>query len=191
MSEGKRVEASHIWEKHEDEPAHRRALDLGTAGEFIVCADLILAGFRAFQSSQGLPYDVVADFGGNLIRIAVKSTTAPRSRPARENSRVCYQFMVSRGRRLSSGKTDGRAYDPADVDLVAFCGLDTRRVAYCSILECARSMHIDASDGREGEIAYTTGRQRKTFDQFTLERALDVHFGRLPPRKIIGRERIS
>ena len=36
-------------------------LQKGKAGEYLVCADLILKGFVAFISEQGLPYDVVLD----------------------------------------------------------------------------------------------------------------------------------
>jgi hypothetical protein len=42
-----------------------RALELGKAAEHIVCADLILAGYRAFLADQGLPYDVVFDQGND------------------------------------------------------------------------------------------------------------------------------
>ncbi len=184
---GKRVENSHIWDRQNENWYCHRATEIGSAGEYIVCADLILQGYRAFPSAQGLPYDVVAEIDGALIRVAVKSTLAPRSRPARERSRICYQFNVGRTRRRSTGQTDHRAYDPADIDLVALCALDSRRVAYCSFVECARAMHIDAPGEQEGEIAYVTGRQRKTFAQYTLDRALSVHFGRTKPNPIRGR----
>ena len=34
-------------------------LQIGKAGEYLVCADLILKGYIAFLSEQGLPYDVI------------------------------------------------------------------------------------------------------------------------------------
>ncbi len=34
-------------------------LAVGKAGEYLVCADLILRGHVAFPSEQGLPYDIV------------------------------------------------------------------------------------------------------------------------------------
>ena len=34
-------------------------LECGKAGEYLVCADLILKGYIAYPSEQGLPYDVV------------------------------------------------------------------------------------------------------------------------------------
>ena len=36
-------------------------LQIGKAGEYLVCADLILRGFVAYPSEQGLPYDIVLD----------------------------------------------------------------------------------------------------------------------------------
>lgn len=71
----------------------------GTAGEYIVCADLILSGFVAYTTSQGLPYDIALDVGGKLLRIAVKSTRKAKPRPAREGSVIRYQFAVCRARR--------------------------------------------------------------------------------------------
>ena len=34
-----------------------KQLQIGKAGEYLVCADLIMKGFIAFPSEQGLPYD--------------------------------------------------------------------------------------------------------------------------------------
>ena len=67
-----------------------RSIEIGTAAEHLVCCDLLLAGTVAFMSSAGLPYDVVANLNGRLIRIAVKSTLRAKPRPAREGSRVCW-----------------------------------------------------------------------------------------------------
>jgi len=34
-------------------------MQVGKAGEYLVCADLISKGYVAYLSEQGLPYDVV------------------------------------------------------------------------------------------------------------------------------------
>lgn len=39
-------------------------LAAGAAGEHLVCADLLLQGYRAFLSDQNCPYDVAVDVGG-------------------------------------------------------------------------------------------------------------------------------
>lgn len=158
-------------------------IQLGTAGEHIVCADVILSGRIAFMASAGLAFDVVIDDRGRLIRVAVKSVSRATQRPSRESYRVCYQFAVTRPRRLHNGKTDARPYLPEHVDIVALCALDIRRVAYCHLSECAQSMHFDP----EGEAApknnrgLVPGRPRKTFDAYTLDRALAVHRGEIAP----------
>ena len=58
-----------------------KELQTGKAGEYLVCADLILKGFVAFPSEQGLPYDVLLDTGEKIIRIQVKTTSGPRIVP--------------------------------------------------------------------------------------------------------------
>lgn len=49
-------------------------LQMGKAGEHLVCADLILQGYNAFMADQGLPYDVVVDTDGKIHKVQVKST---------------------------------------------------------------------------------------------------------------------
>ena len=159
-----------------------RTIEIGSAGEYIVCADLLLLGHRAFPSAQGLPYDVVAEIDGTLLRIAVKSTQRAAPRPARENSRSCYQFAVTRPRKTGVAKSDARPYLAADVEIVALCALDIRMVAYCHIRECAHSMNLvppgsPPPTSRRGSIP---GLPRKTFEAYTFARALTVHRGELP-----------
>lgn len=161
------------------------ATAIGTAGEHIVCADLILKGFTAYQTSQGLPYDLILDGAnvGKLLRVAVKTTMKAAMRPAREGHRVCYQFAVTRSRRLHTGKTVARAYTASDVDIVAFCALDIRRIAYCHISECAQSMYFDTLDAQppKNMRGIVPLRPRKRFDDYTVERALEVQTGRRAP----------
>lgn len=150
-----------------------RAIEIGTAGEHVVCADLLLSGWRAFQSAQGLPYDVVVEVNGKLLRVAVKSTARPRPRPAREGSRVCYQFSATRNRRLHTGKTDARRITEEHADLVAFVALDTRAVAYLPIASCPGSFHVDAPGHTAGTNKFgPKGIKRKRFEQFSLTSAL-------------------
>jgi hypothetical protein len=40
---------------------------MGKAAEHLVCADLLMKGYNAFLSAQGLPYDVVIDQGRGLF----------------------------------------------------------------------------------------------------------------------------
>ncbi len=58
-------------------------LEVGKAAEHLVVADLILSGYRAYLTDQGLPYDVVVDVGGRLYRVQVKATRGLRPVPQR------------------------------------------------------------------------------------------------------------
>ncbi|KKK68604.1 hypothetical protein LCGC14_2942380, partial [marine sediment metagenome] len=52
-----------------------KELQIGKAGEHLVCFDLIRQGFNAFLADQGLPYDVLIDKGERIYRIQVKTCT--------------------------------------------------------------------------------------------------------------------
>lgn len=150
-------------------------MNIGTAGEHLVCADLLLRGYRAYMVAAGSTYDVVADIDGRLFRIAVKSTLCARERPKREGSRVCYQFAVTRARRLSSGKTDARRYSPEDVDIVALVAIDIKSICYVSMSICKSVMHIDTPAAERGKNKFGPKGlfRRKRFEDFTLEFAIN------------------
>lgn len=102
-----------------------KELQIGKAGEYIVCADLILKGFVAFPSEQGLPYDVLLDTGTRIFRVQVKTTTGPRVVPQRACESRAYIFNVKR-----TGRGNTKRYTNADIDLFALVSLDTRKVGY-------------------------------------------------------------
>ena len=116
-----------------------RALDLGKAAEHIVCADLILAGYRVFLSDQGLPYDVLVDLGERFIRVQVKSTTRTKNANAKGRAaNMVYVFHVRR--RGRDGKGTRLSSDHCDV--VALVALDTRTVAYMPISGVAQTVSL-------------------------------------------------
>jgi len=101
-------------------------LQAGKAGEYLVCADLILNGLIAFPSEQGLPYDVVASYKSKLLKIQVKSTRKHRAMNQRKHHIPTYLFSIG-----SNGKEKRwNCYDPKNVDLFALVALDTKRIAY-------------------------------------------------------------
>jgi len=107
-------------------------LQIGKAGEHLVCADLILQGYNAFLADQGLPYDVLIDIRGKIKRIAVKSTQKIKSfginDPKRKGKAVnIYRFGTRRGK---LGKVRARE---KDVDYFAFVALDIKKIAYVPI----------------------------------------------------------
>ena len=100
-------------------------LQIGKAGEYIVCANLIMRGFVAYLSEQGLPYDVLLDTGEKLLKVQVKTTSKARKIPQRAKSSFAYIFNVKR-----KGKNGKSRYNDKEVDLFALVCLDTMKVGY-------------------------------------------------------------
>lgn len=157
------------------------ALELGKAAEHLVCADLILLGHRAFLSDQGLPYDVVVDLGGRLIRIQVKGACFARNCSARSRvERVTYSFFVRR-----VGKSGRKRLSDADCDLVALVALDIRVVAYLPIQVCGATVQLlpPASDHVRVNPAGARSWAR-TIAEFSFENAVEGDAKRYAKAKI-------
>jgi len=138
----------------------RNVTDLaaGTAGEHIVCADLLMRGYRAFLADQNCPYDVAVDARGRLVRIQVKSTRGPRAVPQRVGHHPAYMWHVRR-----AGKGGRRTYRDDEFDLLALVALDCRKVAYLPPSKSKQTIHIRTQD--RGHIG-------KNFNQFPIHTAL-------------------
>lgn len=100
-------------------------MQLGKAGEYLVCFDLIKQGYIAYPSEQGLPYDVILDVGNNLYKIQVKTTREPYKIPQRKNITKKYLFHVNR-----CGKKAKFGYSQNDVDIFALVGIDKMIIGY-------------------------------------------------------------
>lgn len=99
-------------------------LEIGRAGEHLVCADLILQGYPAYLSAQGLPYDVVAESPKGLVRVQVKTKTkTTKDKVGRDVWRY----------NLRSGKN--RARRAAGVECFAFVAIGIDAIAYVSLGE--------------------------------------------------------
>ena len=94
-------------------------LEVGKAAEHLVCADLIMSGYRAFLSDQGLPYDILVDIEGTLLRVQVKSTRKPKNHDPGTRSTPGYFFHLRR-----AGKGGRRRYPENAFDLYALVALD-------------------------------------------------------------------
>lgn len=102
-----------------------KELQIGKAGEYLTCADLIIKGFISFPSEQGLPYDVLLDTGKKLLKVQVKTTLGPRVVPQRKKDSRAYVFNVKR-----AGKGGKLRYEKDEIDLFALVCIDTMKVGY-------------------------------------------------------------
>ncbi len=146
------------------EKKKNRALEIGKAAEYLVVADLILGGYRAFLTDQGLPYDVVIDIAGRLIRVQVKSTTRPVPVPNRPASGKTYSYSVRR-----AGKGNKRVIGNDEFELLALVALDIRVIAYLPITNGVRQLvHL-----RVPNCPKTHGNKvHGNIDEFPIEKAL-------------------
>lgn len=120
-------------------------LMIGVAGEHLACFDLIAKGFTAFMTEQGLPYDLVADIGGVLKRIQVKTTRTHSATPQRKGHYPSYSFHVRR-----CGKGGKKMYEAADVDIFALVCIETKQVGYVKHekMPSTLSVRVDAFKGK-------------------------------------------
>lgn len=132
-------------------------LAAGTAAEHLVCADLLLEGWRAFLADQNCPYDVAVDVGGRLVRLQVKATRQQRAIPQRARHIPAYMWNVRR-----AGKGGRRVYGQNEFDLLALVGLDIRRTAYVPPSAHAQTIHIRPPGAKGG----------KHFDDYPFEQAV-------------------
>ena len=114
-----------------------KQLQIGKAGEYLVCADLIMKGFIAFPSEQGLPYDILLDTGEKLLKVQVKTTEKARSVQQRKNPIPAYIFSIKRAG--SNGKT---RYEEKEIDLFALVCLDTMQIGYLTNKEMPTTINI-------------------------------------------------
>ena len=141
-----------------------RALEVGKAAEHLVCADLILSGHRAFLTDQGLPYDVIFDHCGKLLRVQVKSTTRPKPVPKRPSSGDTYSFNIRR-----AGKGGRRKIGAGVFDLIALVALDVRIIAYIPVPDHVRQLvHLRVPGCSKAHGNKIHG----NIDEYSIEKAL-------------------
>ena len=130
-----------------------KQLQIGKAGEYLVCADLIMKGFIAFPSEQGLPYDVILDNGDKLLRVQVKTTEKYKSIPQRNADTKAYIFNVKRAG--NKGKT---RYSENEIDLFALVCLDTMKIGYVKNIDMPETINIRV-DSLRGSYYDEKGKQ--------------------------------
>lgn len=145
------------------------AIEIGRAAEHLVVADLILSGYRAFMTEQGMPYDVVIDLDGRLIRVQVKASMSPTNVNANGRiERIAYTWAVrSRGK----GRK-GVRLDATHCDVVAVVALDIRTVAYLPLEVCGQTIQL-SPPGHDLKTKFRSGSQwARTVSDFPAHEAI-------------------
>lgn len=126
-------------------------IQVGKVGEYLVCADLILKGYIAFPSEQGLHYDVVLSVGNKLYKVQVKTTRKPVPIPQRKNRTEKYCINIRR-----CGKGGRKFYEENDVDIFAIVALDTKAMGYIKANKAKQTMFFLPENG-----IFATGKKGK------------------------------
>jgi hypothetical protein len=139
-------------------------LQIGKAGEYLVCADLILRGYVAFPSEQGLPYDVLFDYGNKILKVQVKTTRKSKDIPQRKVPVKGYIFNIKRRGKLNRAKTS-----ETTCDIFALVALDTKIIGYIPNKNVRETMNFRCEKFRgqyrvEGSGTY--------LEELTLEKCL-------------------
>jgi len=122
-----------------------KELQIGRAGQYLVMCDLLLNGVQAFDTGEGVKYDVVADGGGRLIRLQVKTTQ--KMRVLHESANPIYFYHIKR-----TGKNGVKFYSKDDFDAFALVALDKKMVFYLPFNDAVKSNSICI---RDKEIKYS------------------------------------
>ena len=143
-------------------------LQIGKAGEYLVCADLIMKECIAFPSEQGLPFDVVLSTKNRLYKLQVKTTRQPQPIPQRKNRTETYMFHIRR-----CGKGGRKSYEENDVDIFALVALDTKIIGYIRASEVKQTMLFLPENGivakkKHGGISVRC----KKLSEYTLDQCL-------------------
>ncbi|MHA6820098.1 group I intron-associated PD-(D/E)XK endonuclease [Ralstonia pseudosolanacearum] len=151
-------------------------MEVGRAGEYLVMADLLLDGWVAYPTSQGVPYDIAVDIGDRIIRVQVKSTKMPRTPASLNRGTPLYVFHTRR-----AGKHGRRRYSNDDFDMLALVALDRRLIAYYALADARHdTIAIRVPGLRYGE----GGVQCRYFEDAKFELALQ----RVPLRRAVIRQ---
>jgi len=144
-------------------------LSCGLVGEHLVCADLILSGYRAFRTEQTCPYDVAVDHGGRIVRVQVKAARTIRSCPPEAKKKWNPAYVWSTRR---AGKRGRREYPLNEFDVLALVAVDIRRVAY---IKWTGQVHVQIpSPGTERRVGGNGAimPRKHDFDNCTFASAL-------------------
>ena len=137
-------------------------LEIGKAGEHLVCADLIMKGYKAYLTDQGLPYDVIVDINNKLYRIQVKTTLHTSLVPQRKQNYKSYLFNCRR-----CGRGGRKEYSNDEVDIVAFVCVEDNLIGYLKIEDVKSTMYF-----RTKKQEYFSNKQGRYLEDFTFDKII-------------------
>jgi hypothetical protein len=94
---------------------------LAKAGEYLVAFEFVIRGLDVTIAAEGLPYDLLVDADGHIIRVQVKTSSSPA-----DDGRYSFNTM----RCSHKGAKKSRRYTEKDVDLFAFVAADVRQIVF-------------------------------------------------------------
>jgi len=144
-------------------------MQIGKAGEYLVCADLIMKGYVAYPSEQGLPYDVVLDMGGELIKVQVKTTRTYKQKPQRVSNNMTYAFNVKR-----CGKKNKGSHTNESCHIFALVALDSGVIGYMKNKDVKQTMffRVESLRGTYRDENINTQSQGRYLSDMKLKDAL-------------------
>jgi len=144
-------------------------MQIGKAGEYLVCADLIAKGFIAYPSEQGLPYDVVMDDGSKLLKVQVKTTRTHKQKPQRVNNNNTYAFNIKR-----CGKGNKSTITSESCDIFALVALDAKVIGYMPNADVKQTMffRVDSMRGTYKDEIINTPVRGKYLSDLKIEDTL-------------------
>lgn len=131
-------------------------LQIGKAGEYLVCADLILNGYVAFLSEQGLPFDIVLDYNNKLYKVQVKTTRNAKNILQRSSNIPAYIYHIG----TNGNKQKRKKYEIGNVDIFALVALDSKRIAYLPYFDTQTTMNFRIPEFR-GNYSDEQGMKKK------------------------------
>lgn len=122
------------------------SLMAGIAAEHLVCTDIIMSGHNATMAAQSFPYDVLADVGGTILRVQVKSTGRLATKRHPHHADV-HRWVTNR-----RGRDGSKSYADDDFDLLALVATGSGSIAY-TVPKVQRRCAIQSSRMAEHTLA--------------------------------------
>jgi hypothetical protein len=88
----------------------------------------MIRGVSVTVAAEGLPYDLLADIGGKIVRVQVKTASCPRDRGL-----YCYDLKCG----SHKAEKGSAGYHPGEIDMFAVVAADIRKVAFVHVDEAA------------------------------------------------------